>query len=366
MRKTLEICLDRALVAMLPSFTRQQGVTMATFFQTVWGLVLQSTARSSSSSSSSSAGGRRGGSSATTTTAKTPLSPFFGYMTANRDAFPGAEDMVGPLTNMLLCRSDFDTSLRVGDLLKRRQAEYLDSLPQQFGLGPAVKEIMDGEDGETTWEGRLPNGLCNSVMSLQYVDMDTTSGHIPAEDKKKNNSPAAATKTTANSGKKRAQPAHGRTVIGHQTQNPRAVSPPLKEEEESNNNNNNHLTLQPLAYQDPNDYDISVGVQIMTARRSHNHQQHQQQVLGIKDADANNNNNSVQIKAQFVYWTDTISDGRAALIKRAFERCAAELVGCHYYGGSSNNNNGSCSAAAASSAGLRVWMLMRRVGMASA
>ncbi|KAK7987126.1 hypothetical protein PG988_002114 [Apiospora saccharicola] len=366
MRKTLEICLDRALVAMLPSFTRQQGVTMATFFQTVWGLVLQSTARSSSSSSSSSAGGRRGGSSATTTTAKTPLSPFFGYMTANRDAFPGAEDMVGPLTNMLLCRSDFDTSLRVGDLLKRRQAEYLDSLPQQFGLGPAVKEIMDEEDGETTWEGRLPNGLCNSVMSLQYVNMDTTSGHIPAEDKKKNNNPAAATKTTANSGKKRAQPAHGRTVIGHQTQNPRAVSPPLKEEEESNNNNN-HLTLQPLAYQDPNDYDISVGVQIMTARRSHNHQQHQQQVLGIKDADANNNNNSVKIKAQFVYWTDTISDGRAALIKRAFERCAAELVGCHYYGGSSNNNNnGSCSAAAASSAGLRVWMLMRRVGMASA
>ncbi|KAK7911863.1 hypothetical protein PG985_014344 [Apiospora marii] len=352
-RKSLEISLDRSLVAILPSFTRQQGVTMATFFQTVWGLVLQSTARSAASA------GRRGGASAATT--KTPLSPFFGYMTANRDAFPGAEDMVGPLTNMLLCRSDFDTSLRVGDLLKKRQGEYLDSLPQQFGLGPAVKDVME-ENGET-WEGGLPNGLCNSVMSLQYVDME--SGHIPAEDNKK-----ASAKTTANSGKKRAQP-HGRAVIGQTqtpTPKPRAAShlPPLKEE-----GNNNNLTLQPLAYQDPNDYDISVGVQIMTARG--NHQQHQQQVLGKSDEEANNAN--VQIKAQFVYWTDAVSDARAARIKRAFERCAAELVGCHYYGsgGSGNNNNniGSSVAASyasvpASSAGLRVWMLMRRVGMASA
>ncbi|KAH6032876.1 hypothetical protein HBI83_010160 [Parastagonospora nodorum] len=371
-RKSLEICLDRALVAILPHFTRQQGVTLATFFQTVWGLVLQSTA----SPSSSLPVGKWSSSSSTAAKTTHPLSPFFGYMTANRDAFPGAEDMVGPLTNMLLCPTNLDASMRVADLLKKRQSQYLDALPQQFGLEQAVKETMH-ERGEN-WEGRLPRGLCSSVMSLQYTDTDDE--NIPTT-----NNETKDSRHTGNSITRRSvsDNHYQTTSTGPQLPNSgrkrslasgRSVSTPLRvgktrtsDVQSKHEKGEDNLELLPLEYEDPNDYDISVGVQIATTRRNANSQNHQQYLLGKNSHDTNT---SVQIKAQFVYWTDAISDARAAFIKRSFERCAAELVGSHYGNSgsplSSTALTSTHSSVPASSAGLRVWMLIRRVGMVSA
>ena len=56
-----------------------------------------------------------------------------------------------------------------------------------------------------------------------------------------------------------------------------------------------------------------------------------------------NKTDAVQVKAGLAYWTDALSEAQAKKVGKAFERCAEELLG--------NGNNG-----------LRVWMIMRRVG----
>ncbi|KAG8411848.1 Nonribosomal peptide synthetase [Metarhizium acridum] len=102
------------------------GVTMATFFQVVWALVLSAH------------------------TGRDDI--LFGYMTANRDVpLEGVGDIVGPLVNMILCRIDRSKG-SLGDLLSRAQDDFLESLTHQHGLIGSILPV---------W---------NSVMSLQYLD----------------------------------------------------------------------------------------------------------------------------------------------------------------------------------------------------
>lgn len=126
MHKVFDLSVGTDIATKLRSFCSGHGITMATFFQVAWGLVL-----------AAHTGNDR---------------VLFGYMTANRDAsIQGVDVMAGPLVNMLLCRVDTRKySLR--DLLIKTQSDFLTSLEHQYSLVGSVPPI---------W---------NSVMSLQYLD----------------------------------------------------------------------------------------------------------------------------------------------------------------------------------------------------
>ncbi|KID82788.1 peptide synthetase [Metarhizium guizhouense ARSEF 977] len=119
----IDICVNT--VKRIRNTCLEHGVTMATFFQVVWGLVLSAhTGRDDA---------------------------LFGYMTANRDVpIEGVGDIVGPLVNMILCRIDRSKG-SLGDLLSRAQDDFLESLTHQHGLIGSVLPV---------W---------NSVMSFQYL-----------------------------------------------------------------------------------------------------------------------------------------------------------------------------------------------------
>lgn len=104
----------------------EHGVTMATSFQVVWGLVFSAhTGRDDA---------------------------LFGYMTANRDVpIEGVGDIVGPLVNMILCRIDKSYG-SLADMLSRAQDDFLESLTHQHGLIGSVLPVR------------------RSVMSLRYLD----------------------------------------------------------------------------------------------------------------------------------------------------------------------------------------------------
>lgn len=278
--RLLEVDLSPAAVAEIPSFCQLHGVTMATFFQTVWALVLRQCV------------------------ARTGDAPLFGNMTANRDAaISGAEEMVGPMTSMLLCKSNLDPSMGVSELLRRTQREVLEAMQHQGGLSEALREIWEGNENGCATKGGM--NYCNSVLSLQYVDSAANAAgprkgaRGPPRMKKAEVTPLGVNenKINANIGVKRAKPKQAPTADDGQ------------------------ISLKVLGYRDPNEYDMSVGVQVVSGDKS--------QMSGT------------QIKAGFAYWTDAMSEARAKRVVRAFQRCAEELIW---------------------SSGLRVWMVMRRLG----
>lgn len=279
--RSLNITLNPALIAAIPIFCRLHGVTIATFFQTVWGLVLRQCVMRSEEV------------------------PLFGYMTANRDAaVPGAEDMVGPMTSMLLCRTKFDPTTRVGELLRRTQGEVLEAMQHHSGLAEALQE-MEINDSETIQSRNGKLALCNSVMSLQYLEAGPSIG----EDRRAATAPPRM---------KRADNAPLR--INNTKKNANLV--PRKPRKDTLRSEDKQISLRLLGYRDPNEYDMSVGVQI------------------INNGSGNGKTN-IDIKAGFAYWTDALSEAGARRIVRAFQRCAEELSG---------------------SSGLRVWMVLRRLG----
>jgi len=231
--------------------------------------------------------------------------PLFGYMTANRDAaVPGAEDMVGPMTSMLLCRTKFDPTTRVGELLRRTQGEVLEAMQHHSGLAEALQE-MEINDSETIQSRNGKLALCNSVMSLQYLEAGPSIG----EDRRAATAPPRM---------KRADNAPLR--INNTKKNANLV--PRKPRKDTLRSEDKQISLRLLGYRDPNEYDMSVGVQI------------------INNGSGNGKTN-IDIKAGFAYWTDALSEAGARRIVRAFQRCAEELSG---------------------SSGLRVWMVLRRLG----
>lgn len=306
-QRFLNINLDPTLVAVIPSFCQLHGVTIATFFQTVWGLILSQCI------------------------ARTDDTPLFGYMTANRDAAVyGAEDMVGPMTTMLLCRTRFKPTTRVGDLLRRTQGEVLEAMQHQFGLAEAVREL-ELEDARGVEEDRRRLDFCSSVMSLQYVNAGSS---VSLQNNNNNGGKATA---AAGLPRTRVATATGGGVL--QVNNARRNSNmaagrsagAAKEQQQQHRHaadsraaaDNKHVTFRMLGYHDPNEYDMSVGVQVMRG--------------SIR------NENDLKIHVGFAYWVDAMPEAKARSIARAFQRCAEELI-----------ENGS--------SGLCIWMLMRRVG----
>ncbi|KAK1754463.1 hypothetical protein QBC47DRAFT_461558 [Echria macrotheca] len=132
----------------LPILCARHGITMATLFQAAWGLVLHRL----------------------TPTTSLRRSTLFGYMTANRDsgAVEDLEQVVGPVINLLLCRTAYintDTDNISKDdvlaLLHRQRDDFFDSLEHQYG----VAKLMQQEQLREETDPRF-----NSVMSLQYLD----------------------------------------------------------------------------------------------------------------------------------------------------------------------------------------------------
>lgn len=123
--KIVDLAIRPDISKKLREFCVSHSVTMATFFQVAWGLVL-----------SVHTGHDKA---------------LFGYMTANRDVpIQRVSDMAGPLVNMLLCKVDSQKEL--SDLLQETHNDFLTSLEQQYSLLGSV---------QPTW---------NSIMSLQYLD----------------------------------------------------------------------------------------------------------------------------------------------------------------------------------------------------
>ncbi|TVY84950.1 Nonribosomal peptide synthetase [Lachnellula suecica] len=279
-QKHLNINLDPDTISMIPSFCQMHGVTVATFFQAVWGLVLQQCLMRSEGP------------------------PLFGYMVANRDAaIPNAENVVGPMTAMVLCRAGCKPTTRIGDLLRRTQSEVLEAMQHQSALADAVQEVeIDHANGIDEQRKKLK--LCTSVMSLQYmnggVDMVPKSiGGLSRGKATKNKSLCApSTKNNTSSNTKK-----------HHT-------PVTKDEVKD-------IKFQLLGYHDPNEYDMSIGVQIVRN--------------GGKVEE------NLDINVGFAYWPDAVCDAKARSIVRSFQRCVEEIV--------MNGNNR-----------LRTWMVMRRLG----
>ncbi|KAK2612049.1 hypothetical protein QQS21_001898 [Conoideocrella luteorostrata] len=130
--KVKAINLDQNTTSRLPAFCAKHGVTMATVFQTAWGLVLKELTDSSKT--------------------------LFAFITANRDApVAGVGEMVGPLINILLCRIDLSKpDEAIGEVLNRARDDFLESLEHQYGLSKMEHMWQD-----PSW---------NSLMSLQYMD----------------------------------------------------------------------------------------------------------------------------------------------------------------------------------------------------
>ncbi|KAJ5450823.1 AMP-dependent synthetase/ligase [Penicillium cf. griseofulvum] len=118
----------------LRAICREQGLTVSTFMNTVWALVLQAYI----------------GQDAT--------SVCFGYMSSGRDIpVLGVEDIVGPLLSMLVQKVDLPASSTVVELLKNVQSDMLAGLPHQHCSLAKIQNSL-GFQGET---------LFNTLVNVQ-------------------------------------------------------------------------------------------------------------------------------------------------------------------------------------------------------
>ncbi|EFY90995.1 peptide synthetase [Metarhizium acridum CQMa 102] len=119
--------------AQIQSFCKTYGLTVANLIQSTWGLVLRKYTGCDDA--------------------------VFGYLTSGRDMpVDGVMDLVGALIHMLLYRQVIDSTTTVLDLLQQTRNDFLQSLPHQYGLVPAIKEHTQ----------RPARGLFNTIMSMQY------------------------------------------------------------------------------------------------------------------------------------------------------------------------------------------------------
>jgi hypothetical protein len=93
------------------------------------------------------------------------------------------------------------------------------------------------------------------------------------------------------------------------------------------------ISFRMLDIDDPNEYGMSVGVQI--ARGAANSS-------AAAGGEEGQGGHDVQINVDFAYWTDALQAGKARSVAKAFRNCAVALI-----------ENGS--------SGFRVWMLQRRL-----
>ncbi|KID60188.1 Nonribosomal peptide synthetase vlms [Metarhizium brunneum] len=119
--------------AQIQGFCKTYGLTVANLIQSTWGLVLRRYTGCDDA--------------------------VFGYLTSGRDMpIDGVMDLVGALIHMLLYRQVVDSATTVLALLQQTRNDFLQSLPHQYGLVPAIKEHTRG----------AAQGLFNTIMSMQY------------------------------------------------------------------------------------------------------------------------------------------------------------------------------------------------------
>jgi hypothetical protein len=154
---------------------------MATVFQAAWGLVLHQLTSSASQPT-------------------TPKATLFGYMTANRDfdddsSLQGAEEMLGPVINLLLCRtaninlssSSSSSSITnkpnpITTLLHHQRDDFLASLDHQYGLAKLLAQEQQKKNQQ-----QQHKQLFNSVMTLQYLDSRVAGNNTKTKTRKEDN-----------------------------------------------------------------------------------------------------------------------------------------------------------------------------------
>ncbi|KAF2209164.1 hypothetical protein CERZMDRAFT_100681 [Cercospora zeae-maydis SCOH1-5] len=130
-----EICYIDATfddVDMVHNFCRQSGVEVADFIQVAWAIVLRRLTASESIA--------------------------FGYMYSGRDAFPGAEDIVGPLLSSLVRRFELSLDTKVSALLEKAKADLANGVAHcAYSLASVQGSLGLGSDA-----------LFNTVLSIQH------------------------------------------------------------------------------------------------------------------------------------------------------------------------------------------------------
>lgn len=127
------VSVDIGKVSVLQKFCKGQGVTLATLFQAVWGIILHCYTQSNS--------------------------VCFGYLSSGRDApVPNVQSMIGALIHMLICRVDFGGSTSFRDIIKRMQTELSHSLTNQHSSLADIQSSLE-LDGQP---------LFNTLMSIEY------------------------------------------------------------------------------------------------------------------------------------------------------------------------------------------------------
>ena len=147
-RRPLQIAtrdLDTPAVLNIQALAKTHGITAATVFQLAWALVLAQYTGSQDVS--------------------------FGYPTSGRDApIDGVDDLVGPLINIVVARTQLDSELLLGQstkqALQRVQADFLDGLGHQRA---ALADVLHA----LRLEGQ---SLFNTTLSYRHAPPETADG----------------------------------------------------------------------------------------------------------------------------------------------------------------------------------------------
>lgn len=128
------VFVDVGKLSVLRDFCKEQGVTLATLFQAVWGIILRCYTQSNT--------------------------VCFGFLASGRDApVLNVQSMIGVLIHMLVCRIDFGGSPSFKDIIKRMQTELSHSLTNQHSSLADIQGSLE-LDGQS---------LFNTVISIQYA-----------------------------------------------------------------------------------------------------------------------------------------------------------------------------------------------------
>ncbi|KAF2276611.1 nonribosomal peptide synthase [Westerdykella ornata] len=150
--RSIRLDLGNLSVLDLQAFCAANGITLANVFHTAWALTI----------------GLYIGTQDVT----------FGYLTSARDAdeLDGAQDMVGPLINTLVCRVQFtDSSSCLLDIVRAVQQDYMNSLPHRHTSLAEVQHAL-GLGGDSLFNTalsyrRLPPVGPTDDASLRFVEV---------------------------------------------------------------------------------------------------------------------------------------------------------------------------------------------------
>ncbi|KAG8416320.1 Nonribosomal peptide synthetase [Metarhizium acridum] len=136
------------------SFCREEGITLFNVVQLAWAIVLQCYTGNETVA--------------------------FGYLTSGRDVpIDGAEDMVGPLINMLIVRIDLQGDLSVRKHLHECRDRYMQSIPNQHCSLAAIYRAL-GHSGTPmfntiiTYQKLLPIDTSATIEFIEILDQQPT------------------------------------------------------------------------------------------------------------------------------------------------------------------------------------------------